>query len=175
MSKKKRTRTVLIIIAALLAAICIAQSFLTLTLFKQTEYPSEVHKFIDDAYPDEEHFFLFAVPIEPSIDIPFTINNVELRDVNGGSTAELSKLLICEHNDYGLQPGVRYCSIKELQDQFEKMTPFEEGKNYRVKSLPVDIFIMTPGEIATSRPTYELIVTYSWLGIFRHTATLTIE
>ena len=55
------------------------------------------------------------------------------------------------------------------------MTPVVEGKTYRVKSLPVDIFIMTRGEIATSRPTYELVMTYSWLGIFRHTATLIIE
>lgn len=172
---KKIIRTALIILVVLLAAACIALSLITLELEVLTEYPTRVRVSAYDEYPDEEHYFLFSVPVRPDADLPFTINGIELRNTDGGSTSESSKIFICEHEDSGIQPGVRYCSIRELQEQFGKMTPAEDSTPYRVGSLPLDIFIMTPGDIAVTQPTYELTVTYSWLGIFRHTATATIK
>ena len=107
--------------------------------------------------------------------IVLSLITLELRNTDGGSNAESSKIFICEHEGRGIQPGVRYCSIRELREQFGKMTPAEDSIPYRARSLPLDIFIMTPGDIAVTHPTYELTVTYSWLGIFRHTATATIK
>lgn len=172
---KKVIRTALIILVVLLAAACIALSLITLELEVLTEYPTRLRVSAYDEYPGEEHYFLFSVPVRPDADLPFTINGIELRNTDGGSTAASSKIFICEHEDSGIQPGVRYCSIRELQEQFGKMTPAEDSTPYRVGSLPLDIFIMTPGDIAVTQPTYELTVTYSWLGIFRHTATATIK
>lgn len=172
---KKIIRTALIIPVILLAAACIVLSLITLELFIPTEYPSRVRVSEYDEYPDKEHYFLFSVPVEPDADIPFTINGIELRNTDGGSNAAGSKIFICEHEGRGIQPGVRYCSIRELREQFGKMTPAEDSIPYRAGSLPLDIFIMTPGVIAVTHPTYELTVTYSWLGIFRHTAAATIK
>ena len=104
---KKIIRTALIILVVLLAAACIALSLITLELEVLTEYPTRLRVSAYDEYPDEEHYFLFSVPVRPDADLPFTINGIELRNTDGGSTSESSKIFICEHEDRGLQPGVR--------------------------------------------------------------------